>query len=391
MLDILDVINEATKEANSFENHAAKELALEERLLYLQGLALVMNADGEIHPEEKEYIRILIKSFDMDESILESFVDFAEQPDKDTIQAFFRAFRRRPIAQLFLFDALMMTRRDDKIDEREKAVVDKIAEQLEVLKGTYQDVYDLFCHIKNKDWDESALYFSSHLLNPEHFKHLLDYFEVDFKEVLDRTISLRKDRVLRILKERLSPDFDENNPSLNIYNENLIPLFQAGINRGEVKVINGVIQLPEFGEFKLIDLGIKYDKESKACCIEKSQLVNDGKIIEYLGEALDLNGHDTYNFIWGQEGSSIVVGEVDPENPRIVNLDKVYQEDQFIIIEGYLWRYSKGSRYDIFGQDKLYSTSYDNFSDVGEKDSYSLYYNLNDSDRRGDLYKVKLI
>ena len=66
-----------------------------------------------------------------------------------------------------------------------KAVVDKIAEQLEVLKGTYQDIYDLFCHIKNKDWDESALYFSSHLLNPEHFKHLLDYFEVEIDTVYE--------------------------------------------------------------------------------------------------------------------------------------------------------------------------------------------------------------
>ncbi|WP_105201531.1 tellurite resistance TerB family protein [Pseudoalteromonas sp. T1lg10] len=168
MLDILDVINEATKEANSFENHAAKDLTLEERLLYLQGLALVMNADGEIHAEEKEYIRILIKSFEMDESILESFVEFAQRPDKDTVQAFFRTFRRRPIAQLFLFDALMMTRRDDSVDEREKSVVDKIAEQLEVLKGTYQDIFELFCHLKNKDWDESSVFFSSHLLNPNH-------------------------------------------------------------------------------------------------------------------------------------------------------------------------------------------------------------------------------
>ncbi|WP_155522528.1 TerB family tellurite resistance protein, partial [Salinivibrio sp. HTSP] len=177
MMDILDVINEATKEANAFENHAAKDLPLEERLLYLQGLALVMNADGDIHPEEKEYILILIKSFEMDEAILDSFVEFAQRPDKDTVQAFFRTFRRRPIAQLFLFDALMMTRRDDNIDEKEKAVVDKIAEQLEVLKGIYQDIFDFFCHIKNKDWEESSLYFSSHLLNSEYFKHLLHYFD----------------------------------------------------------------------------------------------------------------------------------------------------------------------------------------------------------------------
>ncbi|ELY5143825.1 TerB family tellurite resistance protein [Vibrio vulnificus] len=391
MLDILDVINEATKEANSFENHAAKDLTLEERLLYLQGLALVMNADGEIHAEEKEYIRILIKSFEMDESILESFVEFAQRPDKDTVQAFFRTFRRRPIAQLFLFDALMMTRRDDSVDDREKAVVDKIAEQLEVLKGTYQDIYDLFCHIKNKDWEESALYFSSHLLNPEHFNHLLDYFEVDLNEILETTSELRKDRVLRIIKERLGDNFDSNNPSLNIDNEIIVPLLQSGINRGEIKVILDVVEIPEFGEFSLANLGIDYNKETKELFLKEPKVVSEIKLVEYLGSVLNLNGFDTYNFIWGGTESSVVVGEVDSEDPRIINLTQPYQEGQFIIIDGFLWRYSKGHRYDIHGQTVLYSSRYDEFNNIGSKDSYSLWYNKTDSDSRGCIYKVKLI
>ncbi|ELA8084993.1 TerB family tellurite resistance protein [Vibrio parahaemolyticus] len=390
MLDILDVINEATKEANSFENHAAKDLTLEERLLYLQGLALVMNADGEIHPEEKEYIRILIKSFEMDESILESFVEFAQRPDKDTVQAFFRTFRRRPIAQLFLFDALMMTRRDDSVDEREKAVVDKIAEQLEVLKGTYQDIYDLFCHIKNKDWEESALYFSSHLLNPEHFNHLLDYFDVDVNELLERTSELRKDRVLRIIKERLGDNFDSNNPSLNIDNEIIVPLLQSGVNRGEIKIILDIVEIPEFGEFSLVNLGIDYNKETKELFLKEPKVVNETKVIEYLGSVLNLNGFDTYNFIWGGTESSVVVGEVDPGNARIVNLAQPYQEGQFIIIDGFLWRYSKG-RYDIHNQECLYSSRYNTFENIGSEDYHSLDYALDDTDGKGSIHKIKLI
>ncbi|EJL6568333.1 TerB family tellurite resistance protein, partial [Vibrio navarrensis] len=320
MLDILDVINEATKEANSFENHAAKDLTLEERLLYLQGLALVMNADGEIHAEEKEYIRILIKSFEMDESILESFVEFAQRPDKDTVQAFFRTFRRRPIAQLFLFDALMMTRRDDSVDDREKAVVDKIAEQLEVLKGTYQDIYDLFCHIKNKDWKESALYFSSHLLNPEHFNHLLDYFEVDLNEILETTSELRKDRVLRIIKERLGDNFDSNNPSLNIDNEVIVPLLQSGINRGDIKVILDVVEIPAFGEFSLANLGIDYNKETKELFLKEHKAISfdcnnldtdEWKLIRYLSSVLNINLDKLVIYLWG-ETEYFNYGEVNP-------------------------------------------------------------------------------
>ena len=45
--DILDMLNEATKEADVFESHPARELSLEDRLLYLNGLAIVNNADGD--------------------------------------------------------------------------------------------------------------------------------------------------------------------------------------------------------------------------------------------------------------------------------------------------------------------------------------------------------
>ncbi|HCE2271432.1 TPA: TerB family tellurite resistance protein [Vibrio parahaemolyticus] len=304
MLDILDVINEATKEANSFENHAAKDLTLEERLLYLQGLALVMNADGEIHAEEKEYIRILIKSFEMDESILDSFVEFAQHPDKDTVQVFFRTFRRRPIAQLFLFDALMMTRRDDFVNEREKAVVDKIAEQLEVRAGNYQDIYDLFCHIKNKDWEESAIYFNSHLLDVNNFKHLLSYYSVEHSDLIERTNELRRNRLQKYLQkkmgitdlswgdlsysnEKIIPTGEKisQNPvkNLNLFSyEIIVPYLQHLINRNEAIVCNDVLFLisgnnEEF-VFNLSEVSLNYDKLSKSINLDSD--INEVDIIK---------------------------------------------------------------------------------------------------------------
>ncbi|MCA0936655.1 TerB family tellurite resistance protein [Vibrio alginolyticus] len=297
MLDILDVINEATKEANSFENHAAKELTLEERVLYLQGLALVMNADGEIHAEEKEYIRILIKSFEMDESSLDSFVEFAQRPDKDTVQAFFGTFRRRPIAQLFLFDALMMTRRDDSVDEREKAVVDKIAEQLEVRKGTYQDIFDLFCHIKNKDWEESALYFYGDLLNPLHFKHLLDYYEVNHDELIVNMEALRLSRLTEIyLRELNKVNIDEDlhvwgefynfgndfkhiteNPVFNppLPKSILIPWLQSQLDKRLVSIRHDILYVKEGVSIELKELGVYYDSSSKYITLDLESNEND--------------------------------------------------------------------------------------------------------------------
>ncbi|PCM45929.1 TerB family tellurite resistance protein [Marinobacter sp. ANT_B65] len=263
-MDILDIINEATKEADAFENHAAKELTLEERLLYLQGLALVMNVDGDIHEEEKEYIRILIKSFDMDESTLNDFVAFAQSPDKDTVQAFFKTYRRRPIAQLFLFDALMMSRRDGKVDERENAIIDSLADKLEILKGIQEDIFDLFCYIKNRNWRESALYFNSHLLNPDHFKHLLAYHELDYDQLMKETASLRGQRILQAIKKKMPPltPGEKVKPELN--HEIVIPMLQAELDRGNASVNGGVFLVDDdLGkvEIKLKNYGLEYSKE----------------------------------------------------------------------------------------------------------------------------------
>ena len=61
----------------------------------MNGLSLVMNVDAEIDDDEKEYLRILLKSFEMAESLLEEFVRFSKEPDKDTIQAFFQNVQKK--------------------------------------------------------------------------------------------------------------------------------------------------------------------------------------------------------------------------------------------------------------------------------------------------------
>ncbi|ELX4139876.1 TerB family tellurite resistance protein [Vibrio vulnificus] len=391
MLDILDIINDATKEANSFENHAAKNLSLEERLLYLQGLALVMNADGEIHPEEKEYIRILIKSFEMDEAILDSFVEFAQRPDKDTVQAFFRTFRRRPIAQLFLFDALMMTRRDDSIDEKEKAVVDKIAEQLEVLKGTYQDIYDLFCHIKNKDWEESSLYFSSHLLNSEYFKHLLDYYEVEHKSLLTSTAELRKDRLIRIIKDRLNFVVKEKEINLEITTSIVAPMLQSMLDRGEISIISGSILFKDESEVKFTDLGIEYDSENKALYCVNDVIITSDVIKDIFLCCLNLSTNKDYKILLDGLNDKIIFGNVSVENNCILDTDKPAQVGYFLVFNGDLWLCDEG-QYGYDGSNNLYNRS-GKFSDELSKNEseIALHYNLGDGDIRGVLRKVSLL
>lgn len=300
-LDMLATFIDATKEPSAFENHPIAQQGIEGQLLYLQGLALVMNADNDIHDTEVEYLQILINSFSLDNCVLDDVVGFAKAPDKTTIQAFVAYYRRKPLAQLFLFDALMMTRRDNQVHEKEMPLVNAIAHQLEILKGTQQDIFDLFCHIKNRNWQESALYFSSHLLNPDYFKHLLAYHEVDFEELMAETADIRKGQLVEAIKNKINIDAmewealnytkDNYEPESEITtnfipnlltHELLLPFLQIKLERHELRILNDDIYIGKSAEetfyATLSDLSLEYDNERNVLSV-KSEYVSGDKII----------------------------------------------------------------------------------------------------------------
>lgn len=291
--DVLDMLNEATKEADAFEHHPLKNATLEQQMLYLQGLALVMNADADIHAEEKEYLRILIKSFGLPLDQLDDLEYFAKTPDKDTIQAFFREYRRKPVAQLFLFDALMMTRRNGKVDSKEQAVINKMTEQLEILKGTQKDIFDLFCFIRTKNWPETTLYFKSHLLSTSHFQHLLDYHEVTEDDLnLDSLKTRLEERLLADASRDIQwGEFNAPTRAQSEYQqittrpikssdlisfETLLPWLQHKLERKQIRIAHELVYLCEVDEdkvlFELKSTPYLYDAERNVLQLDSKAL-----------------------------------------------------------------------------------------------------------------------
>ncbi len=282
-LDILSFIHEITKDTNVFTSHPIKELSVKDRLLYLNGLALVMNADGTISEPKKDYLSTLIKSFDFDLSLLERFITFAGSPDKNTVLLFFQTFGRKSMAQLFLFDAYMLVTQDSDIHDKSLAVVDKMADHLEVMRSTRRDIFDLVCCIRNRDWSAAQMYFSTHLLNPAHYQHLLEYYEVDLDTITStQTVRLREKfyHALGIQwtpliytndeclpqKTAISKEFVGNIP---VANQLIIPFLQAKLERGELVVVEGNVHIrtddddkpPSFDNpyFSLHESSIFYD------------------------------------------------------------------------------------------------------------------------------------
>ncbi|MEY8193699.1 MAG: TerB family tellurite resistance protein [Cycloclasticus sp.] len=377
--DILGIINDATAEANAFEHHPAADFSMEEQLLYLNGLALVMNADGDIDAREVEYLRILIKSMNLDQTILDDMTAFAQKPDKDTVQAFFLAFRRKPVAQLFLFDALMMSRRDEQVHEREKAVIDKIAEQLEILKGTQQDVFDLFCHIRHKNWQESALYFSSHLLNPEHFKHLLSYHGVDHDELMAETEALRAERLQQLLQSKISSALNSKASGKSLKeisdadfktllgHDLVIPMLQSELDRNQANVTDGKYRFntDEYtDDITLADEGIGWNVEAYSLysLAENSEmeLFTDSKAIAYLLKkfSVGLNSNVAY---YGDAKSGLPVGTFS-KNLEVIDLSCCLLKDfPYLIVNDELYRYYEGEK-SSYNTQKLYVKKYEKIS-----------------------------
>lgn len=184
-IDIFSFLEEITTEEKpiGYLNHPAKHWPIEEKLLYLQGLALVMNADGEIHADEKQYLNILTHSMEMDEEQTWEVVEaFAKSPDKETVLAFFNTFRKTSKAQLFLYEALNLSLRDGESCEKEQKVIEKMAAQLELMDASLKTVKELFAHIQAQAWQKSVISLSSQSIDPSLFRHL--YEEVGLESLL---------------------------------------------------------------------------------------------------------------------------------------------------------------------------------------------------------------
>ncbi|HDY7664573.1 TPA: TerB family tellurite resistance protein [Vibrio vulnificus] len=376
MIDILNSIKEAAKESSAFESHAAKGLPLEDRLLYLQGLALVMNADGEIHKEEKDYLVILIKSFDLDESILESCIDFANQPDKSTIQSVLKCFKRKPIAQLFLFDALMISYRDGEISEEEREVIDELAFQFEVAKGIYQDIFDLFCYIKNRNWQDASMYLSIHLLNPNYFKHIFNYYDIELNVMLSEFDEISNKKLSSLIKNRFKD---------GISNEDLLPFLQSKIDRREASVQNGIYISTSFDDVEISDIDVFYNQLDDNLYVSNTCLIKSSSILDNFLEGVVLTETERYK-LYG--GNKKVVSSVILDNLRLLKLDEGISDGDLIDIEGALWEFKKlKSSKNTSVKGCLVSNSKNNFKKLDGLIKLQLHSSLTDKLNFGNLIR----
>jgi len=164
----------------SFEKHPCRELPQEMMMHYLNGLALIASADENICEKEKEYLEIIINSFGLSEEILETVVNFAENPDEDLIQDMMEAFATKDIKYNFMVDCMMISSRDGSFDDDEKGIIEEYFEMFKITQKEAEDLKYIFEIFHKQDGNALYRYFKrNEYMKIELFQYLLDYYKID--------------------------------------------------------------------------------------------------------------------------------------------------------------------------------------------------------------------
>jgi uncharacterized tellurite resistance protein B-like protein len=184
---VLNLLKKVKVQTLSFEKHPCRDLDMEIKVHYLNGLALVAQEDGNFCEKEKEYLSILINSFELDKETLEEYVEFAQNPDEERLIEMMNVFATKDIKYNFMIDAMMVAQRDGNFDEAEQAIIEQYFEMFKITEDEAKDLTSLFEMFYVQDGNGLFRYFGKQdkydtfLIKKELFQYLVDYYKIDFE------------------------------------------------------------------------------------------------------------------------------------------------------------------------------------------------------------------
>ena len=204
MSKIAALLKKSKKEKLIFNNHPCKDLDLESKINYLNGLSLIMNEDNDINQKEKDYLLSLIHTFNFEKEQLDDLIDFAKDPDEETVLNIFKSFNTNLIKNSFLLDSMLIAYSDGRLCDKETELIKLYSSFLELDENVYSHLEKLSYAINNKDVESiKELLKENSYVTLESILHYLDFFKIDIyqKEKLKTNfnkISSGKDFVIVI-------------------------------------------------------------------------------------------------------------------------------------------------------------------------------------------------
>ena len=116
-------------------NHPIAQESLEMKILYLNGLGLMMNVDGVIHEREKSFLLGMIRAFELEGSILDEVIAFSKNPDQEVLIEILAGIREKEaVKQVFMIDVIILSEEDGNLAQEEKELINLYFEKLDFSK-----------------------------------------------------------------------------------------------------------------------------------------------------------------------------------------------------------------------------------------------------------------
>jgi uncharacterized tellurite resistance protein B-like protein len=203
-MSALSLLKKLKVQTLSFEKHPCRELDQEVMVHYLNGLALITNEDEKVCEKEREYLSILINSFELTEDMLETFVNFAENPDEKLILDMMQSFATKDIKYNLMVDCMMIANIDGRLHENEKAVIEQYFEMFKITKKEAEDLRYIYEMFYTQNGNALYRYFKrNEYMKIELFQYLLDYYEIDM------AYELKEDEKKILTFEFFKPTFEK--------------------------------------------------------------------------------------------------------------------------------------------------------------------------------------
>jgi hypothetical protein len=188
-MSVLDLIKKTKVKVLSFEKHPCRSLDIETKVHYLNGLALLAYEDGDINEEEKEYLTTLLISFDMDEEILQDSLEFAKNPNEESIIEMIKLFSKEDIKFNFMMDSMVLMQKDSRGNEAKKALIKEYFEMFKINSATKEELLKVYEMFKSRDGKALFRYFKktkenhyyNNMFDKKLFEYLLDYYKIETK------------------------------------------------------------------------------------------------------------------------------------------------------------------------------------------------------------------
>ncbi len=195
---IVQLIKEINKTSTAFERHPGRTLSAEDKVHYLNGLALVASVDDVIAQEESDYLKELISAFDIPDEKFKEFIAFSKKPNREEIQAIKSAFEDTEIKYVFMVDAIFIAQADRQVNAKENVLLEEFFNMFDISDQERKKLLTIHTKIKTAE-DVYHIFKNTDKIKQELFNYLLDYKQK--RENIEMFIVLKKREILFFRKQ----------------------------------------------------------------------------------------------------------------------------------------------------------------------------------------------